>query len=272
MGRRRRTKIQMRPKPKIPNIFDCPICSKKTISVTFDKEQNTFDINCTNCGKKYHYSNPTHLPIKFGCPNCNDKTVSIEFIESTNSIRISCSNCNKSSFYSAKEWEADPDTFSIIRFTPGGAKLGCPNCSFRTINIKVKLRKDYALVQCGACGLKDVFPVTPLDEKVDVYGKFIDSVRANIKILEQMKPEELQRLREKAKRFEEVVPEEKPPAPISISMPLSTPFKPSFMEKEELFGEDEEEEEEEEQEKKEKITIKKESEEEEEEEEEIFKL
>jgi transcription elongation factor Elf1 len=231
MGRRRRTKVQVRPKPKIPNIFDCPVCSKKTISVTFDKEQNTFDINCSNCGKKYHYTNPTHFPIKFMCPNCNEKSVSVEFIDATNSIRITCSSCSKSAFYSAKEWEQDPDNYSIIRFTPGGAKLGCPECTFRTITIKVKLRKDFAVVQCGACGLKDIFPVTSLDEKVDVYGKFIDTVRANMKVLERMKPEELQQMREKAKRFEEVA------APVK----KLEPAKPSFMEKEELFEEEEEE-------------------------------
>jgi hypothetical protein len=118
------------------------------------------------------------------------------------------------------------------------------------------------LVQCGACGLKDTFPVTSLDEKVDVYGKFIDSVRANMKILEQMKPEELQQLREKAKLHEEVVvTEEKQPA-IALS-PATGPVRPSFMEKEELFGDEEEEEEEE----KEKGSIKEVNEEEEAEEE-----
>jgi len=262
MGRRRRTKVQMRPKPKIPNIFDCPVCSKKTISVTFDKEQNTFDISCSNCGKKYHYSNPSHLPVKFVCPNCNETSVSVEFIDATNSIRISCSSCNKSAFYSAKEWELDPDTFSIIRFTPGGAKLGCPECTFRTITIKVKLRKDFALVQCGACGLKDSFPVTSLDEKVDVYGKFIDTVRAHMKVLERMKPEELQQMKEKAKRYEEIV------TPVK----KLEPAKPSFMEKEDLFEDEDKEEEAKAEEKPEEAEEGEAEEGAEEEEEEDFKL
>lgn len=264
MGRRRRTKVQVRPKPKIPNIFDCPVCSKKTVSVTIDKDQNTLDINCSNCGKKYHYTNPSHLPVKFVCPNCNEKSVSVEFIDATNSIRINCSNCSKSAFYSAKEWELDPDTYSIIRFTPGGAKLGCPECNFRTITIKIKLRKNFGLVQCGACGLKDIFPVTSLDEKVDVYGKFIDTVRANMKVLEKMKPEEIQQMKEKAKRYEETVTPEK----------KVEPAKPSFMEKEELFEEEEEEKEVEAEERREEAEEKEEEEEEgaNEEEEEDFKL
>ncbi|MHA1651903.1 MAG: hypothetical protein ACTSYB_17055 [Candidatus Helarchaeota archaeon] len=187
MGRRRRTKIRTRPRPKLPNIFDCPLCSKKAVAITFNKDQNVFDIRCTNCGKKYHYTNPTRLPIKFGCPNCKEKSVTFEFVEATNSIRIYCSECGKSVFASAKQWEADPETFSVVGFTPKGSKLGCPNCGFRTIKIYVKLRKEFAVVQCGACGIKESYPVTPLDEKVDVYGKFVDDIR--LKMLEYTEAE-----------------------------------------------------------------------------------
>lgn len=261
----------MRPKPKIPNIFDCPVCSKKTISVTFDKEPNLFDLYCTNCGKKYHYSNPTHLPIKFGCPICNEKAVSIEYVDTTNSIRISCGSCGKASFHSAKEGEQeDADGFSLIPFVLDGGRLGCPNCDFRKIQLKVKLRKDFALVQCGACGLKESFPVTPLDEKVDVYGKFIDTVKANMKIVEQMKPEEIEQLRAKVKLREEARAQEEKQTVIA-PIPASAPVKPSFMEKEELFG-DEDEEEEKEKRKMTKEKEKEEEEEEEEEDEEDFKL
>ncbi len=179
MGRRRRTKVARRPRPKLPTIFDCPICAKKALSVTFQKEPNSFDIRCTNCGKKYHYNNPTRIPVKFGCPNCNEKAVGIEFIESTNSIRINCSSCEESTFVSAKEWERDPDHYSLVKLVPHGSKLGCPKCDFRALMINIKLQEDYAIVQCGACKYQKRFSVTTLDEKVDVYGKLIDYVRSD---------------------------------------------------------------------------------------------
>lgn len=103
--------------------------------------------------------------------------MTIEFIESTNSIRINCSSCDESAFVFAKEWVKDPEKYSVLPFTPKGAKLGCPKCEFRTLTINVTLQRDYAIVQCGACGFQDTFPVTPLDEKVDVYGQLIDKVR-----------------------------------------------------------------------------------------------
>ncbi|NVM54765.1 MAG: hypothetical protein HWN66_13770 [Candidatus Helarchaeota archaeon] len=185
MGRRRRTKIQRRPRPKLPNIFDCPLCSKKTVSITFNKQPNSFNIKCKNCGKRYHYNNPTRIPVKFGCPNCDEKSVTIEFIESTYSIRINCSSCGESTFVSAREWESDPERFSVVKLVPRGAKLGCPKCNFRTILINITLQKDFAVVLCGACGFKTDFPVTPLDEKVDVYGQFIDKVRSQ-EFMEEM--------------------------------------------------------------------------------------
>ena len=179
MGRRRRTKVARRPRPKLPNIFDCPICSKKALSITFQKDPTSFDIRCSNCGKKYHYNNPTRIPVKFGCPNCNEKAVGIEFIESTYSIRINCGSCEESTSVSAKEWERDPEHYSLVKLIPRGAKLGCPKCDFRTLMINIKLQEDYAIAQCGACKYQRRFSVTPLDEKVDVYGKLIDYVRSD---------------------------------------------------------------------------------------------
>lgn len=178
MGRRRRTKVQRRPRLKLPNIFDCPLCSKKAVSITFNKAPNSFDIRCKNCGKKYHYNNPTRIPVKFGCPNCAEKNVTIEFIESTYSIRINCGSCEESTFVAAKEWEQDSEKYSMVKLVPRGAKLGCPKCNFKTILISVTLQKDFAVVQCGACKFRKEFTVTPLDEKVDVYGQLIDWVRS----------------------------------------------------------------------------------------------
>lgn len=232
MGRRRRTKVQTRPKPKIPDIFDCPICSKKAVAVVFNKDQNVFDIECTNCGKNYRFSNPTRIQVKFGCPNCNEKDVTIEFIESTNSIRIYCTSCGKSTFDTAQQWENDPETFSKVRFVPGGSKLGCPNCGFRTLNISVKLRKEYASIQCGACGVKDVYPVTSLDEKVDVYGQFVDTIRSNIRVMERLGPEALP------------PPVQKAPPVIAEDTTAASSLKSkidSFFEPEEEEGEEEEE-------------------------------
>jgi transcription elongation factor Elf1 len=205
LGRRRRTKVRTRPRPKLPNIFDCPLCSKKAVSITFDKDQNIFDFECTNCGKRYHYSNPTNFPVKFGCPSCNTKSaVVIEFVETTNSVQIHCEECGKSTYFSAKQLENDPEAASIINFPPKPAKLGCPNCGFRTIKMSAKLRKEYARVQCGACFIRDSYSITSLDEKVDVYGKFVDNVRADLKAIEEFGPEEALKDPIRAERYKNV--------------------------------------------------------------------
>ncbi len=233
MGRRRRTKVQMRPKPKIPTIFDCPVCSKKTVSVTLEKGNNLFDFTCTNCGKKYHYSNPTHIPVSFSCPSCKQRTVSIEFIDATNSIRIFCENCNKAVSASAKQWQKDPETFSVVELIPGGSKLGCPECNFRTINLVVKLRQEVAYIQCGACGISDSYLVTPLDEKVDVYGKFIDTIRSDPNAIERLRTREPPKLKE---------PVKKPKAAISAPQIQKKGISKTVEEEtEELFKEEEEE-------------------------------
>ncbi|MHA1129302.1 MAG: hypothetical protein ACTSQI_20150 [Candidatus Helarchaeota archaeon] len=204
MGRRRRTKVRTRPRPKLPNIFDCPLCSKKAVAITFDKDQNIFDFQCTNCGKLFHYSNPTRIPIRFGCPSCGEKAVVVEFVETTNSIQFTCEECGQSTYFSAKHLESDPEANSIINFSPKPAKLGCPICGFRTIKIKAKLRKEFARVQCGACFIRDSYSITPLDEKVDVYGKFVDTIRADLKAIEHFGLEEALKDPRRAERYKNV--------------------------------------------------------------------
>ncbi|MHC1591861.1 MAG: transcription elongation factor [Candidatus Helarchaeales archaeon] len=37
MGRRRRQKVQVRPRKKLPKIFDCPKCGKNSITIEINK-------------------------------------------------------------------------------------------------------------------------------------------------------------------------------------------------------------------------------------------
>ena len=83
-----------------------------------------------------------------------------------------------------------------------------------------------------------------------------------MKVLERMKPEELQQMKDKAKRYEEIV------TPVK----KLEPAKPSFMEKEDLFEDEDKEEEAKAEEKPEEAEEGEAEEGAEEEEEEDFKL
>lgn len=50
VGRRRKKKIIKIPKPKIPNVFICPICGSKSLTVKIDKKHKKAVVQCGSCG------------------------------------------------------------------------------------------------------------------------------------------------------------------------------------------------------------------------------
>ncbi len=54
MGRRkRRKKVVLRPKRRIPKVFMCPKCGKRTVSIK--SQDDTVVVVCGNCGLKYSF-------------------------------------------------------------------------------------------------------------------------------------------------------------------------------------------------------------------------
>ncbi len=50
MGRRRKKKVIKIIKPKIPDVFTCPICGDKSLNVTINKKENLGKVVCGSCG------------------------------------------------------------------------------------------------------------------------------------------------------------------------------------------------------------------------------
>jgi len=64
--RRRRRKIRLRPKRKLPEIFQCPICGMTTVSVAINKKEGIAVVKCAKCNasKTFPY-NPYYHPVDY---------------------------------------------------------------------------------------------------------------------------------------------------------------------------------------------------------------
>lgn len=49
MGRRRRKKVIKIIKPKIPDVFTCPICGSKSLNITIEKKEKIGRVICGSC-------------------------------------------------------------------------------------------------------------------------------------------------------------------------------------------------------------------------------
>ncbi|MHA2272676.1 MAG: transcription elongation factor 1 family protein [Candidatus Hodarchaeales archaeon] len=54
MGRKRRRKVQTRPRPTLPKVFECPECSETAVHIKIDKKTRTAEINCGACKLSAH--------------------------------------------------------------------------------------------------------------------------------------------------------------------------------------------------------------------------
>ncbi len=67
MGRRRRRrKIVRRVKRRIPDVFECPYCGVRSVSVEFDKKNGYVIVKCGSCGLTAEFENvPVYKPVDF---------------------------------------------------------------------------------------------------------------------------------------------------------------------------------------------------------------
>ena len=52
--------------------------------------------------------------------------------------------------------------------------FSCPSCGEESVRVDLSHGSKHAVVKCSACGLKDEFEVSPVDQIVDIYCKFTD--------------------------------------------------------------------------------------------------
>ncbi|MFW9991330.1 MAG: hypothetical protein ACFFD4_04645 [Candidatus Odinarchaeota archaeon] len=49
MGRKTRRRVPTRPKPTIPDIFECPNCNEQSVHVEIDRKAKTAVVECGTC-------------------------------------------------------------------------------------------------------------------------------------------------------------------------------------------------------------------------------
>jgi transcription elongation factor Elf1 len=57
----------------------------------------------------------------------------------------------------------------------------CPQCGQKAVKVTMEKGQGSALVQCGGCGLKAQFSVSPAMQPIDVYCKFTDNYYGSVK-------------------------------------------------------------------------------------------
>ena len=56
--------------------------------------------------------------------------------------------------------------------------FSCPKCGKETIRVEIDRDQRRAVVACGACGVKDEFPIKPVQGEIDIYCMFTDKFYA----------------------------------------------------------------------------------------------
>jgi len=51
----------------------------------------------------------------------------------------------------------------------------CPSCGEESVKVEINKNEGYAIVGCGACGVKKKVKINKLTEPVDAYSEFVDS-------------------------------------------------------------------------------------------------
>jgi transcription elongation factor Elf1 len=52
--------------------------------------------------------------------------------------------------------------------------FSCPKCGKETMRVEIHRDHKSAIVACGSCGVKEEFPIRPVQGEVDVYCMFTD--------------------------------------------------------------------------------------------------
>lgn len=52
--------------------------------------------------------------------------------------------------------------------------FSCPKCGKETIRVEIDRDQRRGVVACGACGVKDEFPIKPVQGEIDIYCMFTD--------------------------------------------------------------------------------------------------
>ena len=57
--------------------------------------------------------------------------------------------------------------------------FGCPKCgASKTLNIDIDRKIRTAVILCGKCKTQEARPIRPIEERVDVFGNWLDELEA----------------------------------------------------------------------------------------------
>jgi transcription elongation factor Elf1 len=52
--------------------------------------------------------------------------------------------------------------------------FSCPKCGKETMRVEILRDQKRAIVACGSCGVKEEFPIKPVQGEIDMYCTFTD--------------------------------------------------------------------------------------------------
>jgi transcription elongation factor Elf1 len=52
--------------------------------------------------------------------------------------------------------------------------FSCPKCGKETMRVEIFRDQKRAIVACGSCGVKEEFPIKPVQGEIDMYCTFTD--------------------------------------------------------------------------------------------------
>ena len=52
--------------------------------------------------------------------------------------------------------------------------FSCPKCGKETMRVEILRDQKRAIVACGSCGVKEEFPIKPVQGEIDMYCTFAD--------------------------------------------------------------------------------------------------
>jgi transcription elongation factor Elf1 len=163
LGRRRRKIVRM-PKKRLPKSFDCPECGKTgTIGVNIAPQKPLIIARCGECGKEISKEFVANKEITFECQNesCPNYKQAIARVRpfSEHVIIAECSKCHGR---------------TLIQLPLEATPINCHCEPQKQVRLTTRPAERLATLICGSCELTCYLLANPVEEPVDIYGKFLD--------------------------------------------------------------------------------------------------
>lgn len=163
LGRRRRKVVRM-PKKRLPKSFDCPECGKtSTIGVNITLQKPLIIARCGECGMEIVKEFVGNKEVTFecqneSCPNYNQVILRVRPF-SEHVIIAECGKCHGR---------------TLLQLPLEDTLINCSCEPQKQVRLTTRPAERLATLICGSCELICYLLANPVDEPVDIYGKFLD--------------------------------------------------------------------------------------------------